>query len=126
MENLILPSTNFTPKIVLNINGNLNMSGISIPENVLSFYKQIFDWFDNFILSKPTKIIFEFDVEYLNSASSRVIITILKKLKVYCFQNTVPINIIWNYEDEDVLETGQEFAEVSELPFDYIPKPLLN
>ncbi len=126
MKDLKLDATDYTLKIDFEAAGKLHLSGISIPENIINFNKTINDWTDEFIKTNPKTIEFTFDVEYLNTATTRVIMTLLKKIKSYTDSNTANLSVIWHYEDEDVLELGEEFSEVIDLKFNFIPKPLLN
>ena len=95
-------------------------------ENIINFNKTINDWVDEFIKTTPKTIEFTFDVEYLNTATTRVIMTFLKKIKSYCDSSNASLAVVWYYEDEDVLELGEEFSEVIDLKFSFIPKPILN
>ena len=126
MKDLKLDATDYTLKIDFEAAGKLHLSGISIPENIINFNKTINDWTDEFIKTNPKTIEFTFDVEYLNTATTRVIMTLLKKIKSYTDSNTASLSVIWHYEDEDVLELGEEFSEVIDLKFNFIPKPLQN
>ncbi len=126
MKDLKLDATDYTLKIDFEAAGKLHLSGISIPENIINFNKTINDWTDEFIKTNPKTIEFTFDVEYLNTATTRVIMTLLKKIKSYTDSNTANLSVIWHYEDEDVLELGEEFSEVIDLKFNFIPKPLQN
>jgi hypothetical protein len=126
MKDLKLDATDYTLKIDFETGGKLFLGGISIPENIINFNKTINDWVDEFIKTSPTTIEFTFDVEYLNTATTRVIMTFLKKIKSYCDSSNASLAVVWYYEDEDVLELGEEFSEVVDLKFSFIPKPILN
>lgn len=124
MKDLILAATEYTLKVEFETNGKLYFGGISIPENIIHFNKTINDWIDEFIKTEPKNIEFTFDVEYLNTATTRVIMTILKKVKVYCDASGAKLSFTWYHEDEDVLELGEEFSEVVDVKFNFIEKPL--
>lgn len=124
MKDLILAATEYTLKVGFETNGKLYIGGISIPENIIHFNKTINDWIDEFIKTEPKNIEFTFDVEYLNTATTRVIMTILKKIKSYCDASGAKLSCTWYHEDEDVLELGEEFSEVVEVKFNFIEKPI--
>ena len=48
MKDLLIPETDQTPMVNFMANGNLTISGISIPENVLKFYDPILAWVEQF------------------------------------------------------------------------------
>lgn len=122
MKDLFLEATEYTPKISFQKNGKLSLAGISIPENIISLNKVITEWVDEFLKTQPQNIEFTFDVEYLNTATTRIVMTLLKKIKTWCDGNSASLNIVWHYEDEDVFELGEEFSEAINLKFNFEAK----
>ncbi|MFW5978724.1 MAG: SiaC family regulatory phosphoprotein [Bacteroidia bacterium] len=66
-----------------------------------------------------TKVIFNF--EYFNTASSKVIMDIIEKLKILQDNGSQP-EIKWYYieEDDDMLEAGEDYSDITEIPFNFI------
>lgn len=66
-----------------------------------------------------TKVIFNF--EYFNTASSKVIMDIIEKLKILQDNGSQP-EINWHYieEDDDMLEAGEDYSDITEIPFNFI------
>ncbi|MFP3859914.1 MAG: DUF1987 domain-containing protein [Bacteroidales bacterium] len=66
-----------------------------------------------------TKVIFNF--EYFNTASSKVIMDIIEKLKILQDNGSQPA-INWYYieEDDDMLEAGEDYSDITEIPFNFI------
>jgi hypothetical protein len=60
-------------------------------------------------------------LEYFNSASAKVFIQLLQKLTYVKLKNKKLI-FNWYYEegDEDILERGEYFASVLDVPFNFI------
>ena len=109
MNNLIIEPTSSTPAIQFREDGRLLIEGRSLPENVMKFYTPLIEW-----ASKLTTQVVKLDInlEYLNSASSK---KLLELLKVFDANNHIITLIInWHYEtdDEDSLESGQIFEEL--------------
>jgi SiaC family regulatory phosphoprotein len=123
MNNLAISSSQETPLVNFNTNGELSISGISIPENVNNFYKPIFDWLIDFINTKPQQINFTLDIEYMNTSSTRVVLQLLNKLKTIELEGII-IQIIWKFDadDADMQELGEDLQDSSKIKFHFSPK----
>lgn len=123
MEKLMITGTEDTPNIVLDPeNGVYEISGRSLPEDVVSFYQPVLNWLNEFEASPIPDIDFVFKLDYFNTASSKLILDILLKLDdIFTAGNG--INIKWHYMelDTDLEEAGEEYSELVEIPFDLIP-----
>jgi len=110
MENLYLPNTSKTPEINFNLNGDLTIRGISTPENVFKFYDPIIIWVHQFKDLKPEKVNLTFDLDYINSSSSKVLIDFIEYTNILKEDNiNVEINWFYYAEDEDIFELGEKF-----------------
>jgi hypothetical protein len=122
MEVIRIEGTDDTPNVVLDAeNKQFEIVGRSLPEDVVAFYKPILDWLDKY-MSHPADITnFVFRLEYFNTASSKMILDVLQKLEQLNNQGH-PTIITWFYEseDEDMLEAGEEYQELVEVPFDIV------
>jgi len=109
MNNLIIESTSSTPAIYFKEDGRLLMEGRSLPENVMNFFTPLIEWASN-LTAQVVK--FDIKLEYINSASSKRLLDLLKVFDANSHINT--FNIDWHYEtdDEDSLENGQIFEEL--------------
>lgn len=124
MEALYIKGTEDTPEIKFDLTGaDFTLSGKSLPENVIAFYKPVLDWIDEFgKLSITDESTFVFKLYYFNTASSKVIqeiILLLNKL----FENGRQIKILWYFDtdDEDIIDAGREYKEMVSLPFEMLP-----
>jgi len=109
MNNLIVESTINTPTIKFGTDGRLLMEGRSLPENVSKFYTPLIEW-AALLTAEVVKM--DINLEYINSASAKKILELLKVLDAN--NNIKEFIVIWHYEkdDEDVLENGQIFEEL--------------
>jgi len=109
MESILIEATHSTPAINFNIDGRLMIEGRSLPEDVNKFYKPLIEWIVK-LTSESVKL--DINLEYLNSASSKKLLELLKILDAKSKIESFIIN--WHYEegDDDALETGQIFEEV--------------
>ena len=122
MNVIKIAGTDDTPNVHLDKdNGIFELSGRSLPEDVTMFYQQLLDWVDEYAQSPNEKTVFNFKLEYFNTASSKVILDILLKFEEIVENgHDVVIKWFYNEDEEDMLEAGEEYADIVEIPFDYV------
>jgi len=123
MESLYINETQSTPKVILDkMNQQFEISGNSLPEDVMGFYTPILNWMEKYIENPNPQTIFVFKLYYFNSASSKVILDILTAIE-QLIKDGHDAKIDWYYleVDEDMLSTGNEYAELLKIPFNFIP-----
>jgi hypothetical protein len=121
MEELKIPSTKNSPEVTLSPDGFIKVSGRSIHENIFHFFKPVEDWVNEYVKSPADTTCVDVDLEYCNSASSKLLINLLQKMsRVQVMHKKLVVN--WYYEegDEDILERGEYFSSVLNLPFNFI------
>ncbi len=121
MTELKIDKTDSTPQIYLDKNsGKFEMKGKSFPEESRSFYAPVLEWLENYAKDPKEETLFEFKMEYFNSSSSLIILEILNILDSI-YKTGKKVIISWNYLeiDEDMLDAGEEYAELVSLPFEY-------
>ena len=101
-------------KAILYINGRL------IPENP----EEIFSTIDSLIeesIDICEIISLDIELEYFNTGATRFLYNSLLR-----FKKLGSNRVIWHYEkdDEDILESGKEFAEMTNLDFDFVVIPV--
>lgn len=121
MDRLFLNGTEESPEIVLDKDGSeFRVTGKSYMEDAASFFEPVLDWLKTYRSAPNNLTIFKFELEYVNTASSKIVHDILSILdQVYKLGNEVRVE--WHYyeEDEDMLELGEEYEEVYDLPFKF-------
>ncbi len=120
MEKLFIAKTDDTPEVDFNPETKeMKMTGRSLPEDVTTFYQPLLDWLDELeeTPSGPNKFIV--NLEYFNTASSKLILDILMRLEDIHTGGSNEIEIIWNYDerDTDMEEAAEEYSELVEVPF---------
>jgi len=119
MDNYYLEATPKTPKLDFNPDAaTFLISGRSIPENSIEFYKPLLDWLDNYVQNPLDSTNFEIKLEYFNTSSSKCLVEIFRKLEKIKEQGK-SISIDWYYEeeDEDMEESGEDFKQIIKVPF---------
>jgi hypothetical protein len=122
MEALDLKATNDTPKVLLDPENNIfEISGRSLPEDVVSFYQPVIDWLDEYKDSPNQSTEFVFKYIYFNTATSKLVQDILIKLEEIS-EDGNKVKVLWYYveDDEDMLDLGEEFSENVDIPFEII------
>jgi hypothetical protein len=121
MEELRIPPTKKTPEIMLNPDGIIRIKGRSIHEDVADFFVPVEDWVTQYIISPAEVTCVDMSLDYFNSASAKVFIHLLQKVTYVSLKHKKFI-FNWYYEDgdEDILERGQYFSSVLDVPFNFI------
>lgn len=101
--------------------GHIEMKGVSHPENVFTFYNPLYEAIKELGKTSNREIVADFALEYFNTSSARCIFMILKEIK-NLGRGGKHLTVNWHYEeeDDDMLETGEDFQELIELPFNFI------
>ena len=122
MEALDIRATNDTPKVLLDPENEVfEISGRSLPEDVVTFYQPILDWLEEYKDNALDFTEFVFKFVYFNTATSKLVQDILIKLEEV-HEAGHKVQVVWFYEeeDEDMLDIGEEFSESVDVPFEII------
>jgi hypothetical protein len=122
MEALRLEGTAKTPHVNFDADtGLFELKGRSIPENSIDFYKPLIDWVDRYARSPRPKTALHVQLEYFNTSSSKCILDVFKQLEAIR-QAGGEVTVLWHYEqdDEDMLEAGEDYAGIINVPFKMI------
>ncbi len=110
-----------TPLVILDkANQKFEISGKSLPEDVIEFYRTVLDWMNEYVREPLEKTVFEFKMIYFNTASSKLILDILMILEEIQEKGKAVL-VHWKSleSDEDMKEAGEEYAEMVDIPFEY-------
>jgi hypothetical protein len=121
MNELRFSPTKNTPEIILNPDGIIKISGRSLHENAVEFFLPVEEWVSEYILSPANVTSVDLSLEYFNSASAKIFISLLQKLTYISLKHKKFV-INWYYEDgdEDILERGEYFASILDVPVNFI------
>ena len=119
MEKLQIKGSWKSPHIILDPNGNFEIWGRSLPENVIDIYTPVLAWLDAYTKQPAPQTNIEIKLEYFNTSSSKCILDVFKKLEA--LENT-NLSIAWYYEedDEDMLEAGEDYMAIISIEFEMI------
>ena len=123
MDILDIKATNDTPRVIFDPENDIfEISGRSLPEDVVTFYQPVIDWLDEYVRLPNEKTEFVFKYIYFNTATSKLIQDILIRLE-QIYETGNDVVVIWYYEqdDEDMMDLGEEFKEYVDIPFELVP-----
>ena len=119
MEKISIEGTPETPTINFDVaKGFLEIKGRSIPENSIEFYKPLVDWLEKYAANPQSATNVNIQLEYFNTSSSKCILDVFKKLEAINKGGSAVV-INWHYEedDEDMLEAGEDYQAIINVPF---------
>lgn len=122
MEKITIESTPKTPSINFDFEkGFLEIKGRSIPENSIEFYKPIVESLEKYGSTPSSVTTVNIQLEYFNTSSSKCILDVFKKLEsIHKNGNQLVINWYYEQDDEDMLEAGEDYQAIINVPFKMI------
>ncbi len=122
MEPIILQPSEDTPEVILNPAEQVfRIAKISVPEDAFEFYQPIIDWLKQYGENPLPETVFEFDLEYVNTASNKQLMQLI--LVLDSIAQKAPVKVKWFYEsiDEDMLSLGKRFQKLAKnIDFEFI------
>jgi hypothetical protein len=122
MEPLIIHSKESTPYVNFdNKSGIMELRGVSYDEDSFSFYKQIYDWIDQYKQSPRDISVININLAYFNTSSAKCIFDLLDRfvrLNKMGFQAT--INWYYTPEDDNMKDEILNFQDILEYPINII------
>jgi hypothetical protein len=96
----------------------LEMIGRSIPENPELIFRRLDNWITQHFDRNGGLDVF-FQLEYINSGSSKYLYEILKRLTAFS-RSGKNISMKWRYEEDDeaMLELGEHYRDTAGIPLD--------
>lgn len=122
MEKYINIGSSKNPTINFDLmKGVLEIKGRSVPENSIEFYRPLLDNIEKYKLSSQPSTIVDIQLEYFNTSSSKCILDVFKKLEdLYKAGSAVVVNWKYEEEDNDMLEAGEDYQAMINIPFKMI------
>jgi len=116
MENLKIEATKYSPSMELTSEGVMTIRGRSIIEDPQLFYTPIVE---SIKCCKSKKFTLTFQLEYMNTSSSKVILNLLKTVKECYNRNDIIIKWFYDSDDEDMLDIGRDYESIICIPVDF-------
>ena len=122
MKSLFIERATTTPQVAFNGDtGELLIEGVSRPEDVLSFYKPVFEWIDEYVKNPCKETVLIFRLKYHNSASAKIVCRIINQFDPL-YKSGKKVQVKWFYadSDDDILESGEDYKSLTDVPFELI------
>ena len=113
MSEFYRKETHRTPLIKGSIRkGEISIIGRSLPEDAKEFFLPFRDWLLELFVSDTKEINVYLEIEYFNTATSKIIIDMLLSLEKLRVNKSV--SVIWAYDEDDLEmeETGHDFVSL--------------
>ncbi|MFO7655891.1 MAG: DUF1987 domain-containing protein [Bacteroidales bacterium] len=121
MKSLIMNGTDDTPAINFDIaSGVFEISGRSLPEEVINFYAPVIDWIEQYALNPKENSLLKLKLVYFNSASQRYLLEVLNSFEKILHTDK-KVTLEWHYheDDEEMREAGEEYQDLVNIPFTF-------
>lgn len=122
MNDLVINGNKQKPDLVFSAEtGLLKITGQSLPENATLLYGPVLEWIEEYANDPSGKTVFSLKMKYYNTASSKMFFSIIKRLNVM-HKGGPDVEIEWYYQedDEDMLDAGEYFRDLVDIPFKFI------
>ena len=123
MSRFELEATRNSPYVNMDAEmGLIELKGTSYPEDPVGYYESILDWITDNFNKLSQKIEVNIKLEYFNTSTSKSLFKLFQLLgkKQKANNNDVIINWFFREEDEDMLEAGEAYKGLSQLPFKFV------
>lgn len=119
-----LKGTEKTPHVLMDADrGKFSFVGICMPEDASNFFQPLFKFMEVYFQKPRATSVFDFDLEYFNTSSARLIYQIMQLLGKYSSASSITINWYFDEDDFDLEEAGEEFKLLVEgVEFNLIKK----
>ena len=117
---MIIKGTKNTPSVRID-EGIIEIKGRSIPEDAFDFYSPIQNEIQTTLPQAKGKTEINLHLEYINSGSKKFLTTILGNLEeMYLKGQDIVIYWHYDYDDDSMLELGNDFRSMIQAPFHII------
>lgn len=119
---IAIRETAFTPSVrISSEEQRIIITGPSRLEDPSPFYENLISVLEETIINFKSRFSIDFKLNYLNSSSSKWLFHILKNIQTrYGSSRTMSINWYYDLDDENMLEAGEVFRNLLNVPFKII------
>ena len=116
MRPLIIEETGYTPKVQFLPEGQLSITGKSLPEDTAKFYEPLLEWINE---CNVEKISITVRLDYMNSSSAHQISKFLMLAKDNPSIKSCSVEWYYETDDEDSLDFGKELEYLTDFTFKF-------
>lgn len=122
MNDLVIKGNKQKPDLIFSAStGEFVVTGQSLPENAILLYGPVLEWIEEYSKDPRDKTMLSFKMKYYNTASSKMFFSLIKRLNLI-HKGGPEVEIEWHYQedDEDMLDAGEYFRDLVDIPFKFI------
>jgi len=124
METLTIEGTPKTPAIHCDSNtGSISIAGNCVPEDAAAFFMPLLNWIELYKNSATKDTTCTVDLHYFNTSTSRIILTVFRQMATI---NNVKIVWVYEEDDEDIKEAGEDYQQILDVELELRSKPSLD
>jgi hypothetical protein len=116
MRPLIIDETGYTPKVQFLPEGQLSITGKSLPEDTAKFYEPLLEWINECTIEKISITV---RLDYMNSSSAHQISKFLMSAKDNPTIKECTVEWYYESDDEDSLDFGKELEYLTDFTFKF-------
>ncbi len=123
MDPVTIDATQSTFRINFDFDsGIFEIQGRSTAENPVAKYHPLYTHIEEYCKNPAPNTEINIEVDYINSSSSRYLLSILRKLEIIKNTGKGKVAINWYYEEDDevILGLGKDFQSIIDLNFNLI------
>jgi hypothetical protein len=118
MEPLRIAPAKSTFRVDFDPQGRLELTGSSYPEDAVAFFAPLRAWLQAYLAAAPERTALRLQVDYVNTSSSKCLLDLLDLLEArHRAGGGVRVEWLYDADDEDMRELGEELAEDLTLEF---------
>ncbi len=120
MDNFYIKGTDRTPEVDFNFsNGVFMLSGRSITENPIGFYKKIEEQITGYLNHPQKSTIIKVTLEYFNTSTSKCLVDMFKLFETLdVSKNKVLVEWYYEQDDEEIMDSGEDYKDIVDIPFE--------
>ena len=99
----------------------LEVKGKSIPEHAKQYYSHLIEWIKEYSQDPQATTTVNLQLEYINTDTKKYLLEMVE-LFGELYKKGEKIDVNWYYEEDDegMLETGEEYETLANMPFNFI------
>lgn len=122
MNNFVTEESKYTMAVNLDAaTGLCKMQGNSYPEDAISFFEPLNQWFEQYIEEVDKPLIVEIQLNYLNSSSSKCFMDLFDFFEDYS-NDGGDVTVKWFFakDDDEIKEAGEELLEDATFKYEFV------
>jgi SiaC family regulatory phosphoprotein len=101
--------------------GIMELRGRMIALSIIDYFRPILQYLRHILTGSPRNVVANISLDYINSMSSKELLKFFLMLKdILSTRNTLTVNWYYDSWDESMLEDGEDYQQITGLPFNFI------